>query len=137
MKLNHKLAGGVAAALVLAGCTFVGYDVGRTQGPGSYPQTILYGSPSPHEGWWPRKIRLEDSPWNPLSNPDAGQAEAVRRLADAGIPAANNWMAGYYAHTDPARALAYEHAAYQASQQQIDAMPRWMPRPELWPVLAR
>lgn len=137
MKLNHKLAGGVAAALVLAGGVFGGYYMGRTQGPGIYPQAVIYGSTPVPEGWWLRKIRLDDSPWNPLSNPDARQVAAVRRLAAAGIPAASNWMAGYYAHVDPAKALAYQHAAYQAVQQQLDAMPHWMPKPDLWPVLSR
>lgn len=108
------------------------YYIGRTQGPGIYPSAAIYaGAPG-----WPRmRITLEDSPWNPLSNPDPRQVEAVRHLAGAGIPAAYNWMAGYYADTNPVRALAYESAAYQSLMRQLDAMPHWMSKPDLWPVL--
>ncbi|MDE2254017.1 MAG: hypothetical protein KGL42_07110 [Betaproteobacteria bacterium] len=109
------------------------YYIGRTQGPGIYPSAAIYaGAPG-----WPRmRITLEDSPWDPLSNPNAQRVEAVRHLAAAGMPAAKDWMAGYYhSHQDPAQALAYERAAYQSLMRQLDAMPHWMSKPDLWPVL--
>ena len=107
------------------------YYIGRTQGPGIYPEAVLYGGT---QGWLRLRVTLDESPLNAKVDPNT--LEAVRRLAMSGVPAASNWLAEYYhSHQDPAQALAYERAAYQSLKRQLDAMPHWMPKPDLWPVL--